>query len=117
MNQRLQLDPTPSGAEESADLPDIRRVRGDAFNPSEAKSRIDKIARWLAVVWTIFLAYIILIQGFNRTISFVLFDLYIPIFPKFHLEQGEFIAVVTTTTASVFGFLVIISRGLFKSGE
>lgn len=47
MNQRLQLDPTPSGAEESADLPDIRRVRGEAFNPSEAKSRIDKIARWL----------------------------------------------------------------------
>lgn len=56
-------------------------------------------------------------QGFNRAISFVLFGLCITIFPKFHLGQGEFIAVVTTTTASVFGFLVIISRGLFKGGE
>ena len=33
----------------------------------------------------------------------------------FDLTDAEFIAVVTTTTASVFGFLVIVARYLFRA--
>jgi hypothetical protein len=37
---------------------------------------------------------------------------------SFHLETSEFIAVVTTTTATVFGFLVIVARHVFNgSGD
>ncbi|MBA4082414.1 MAG: hypothetical protein C0496_14275 [Erythrobacter sp.] len=37
-----------------------------------------------------------------------------PIHGAFKLEPTEFIAVVTTTTASVFGFLIIVTRDLFR---
>ena len=36
------------------------------------------------------------------------------ILTTFNLESSEFIAVFTTTTASVFGFLVIVANYLFK---
>jgi len=110
----LELDPTPTGDEEAEAFLDIRTARGDQYNVERAKIRIDRIARWLAIFWTAFLWYIILAQG--RHVGFhPHFNRYYPLLPVFQLKEGEFIAVVTTTTVSVFGFLVIVARHLFKS--
>lgn len=110
----IGLDPTPTGEEEAEAFPDIRTARGDQFDEESAKTRIDKLARWLAGLWTAFLWYIILAQGMHNGWH-PHFWRYIPILPAYHLTDGEFIAVVTTTTASVFGFLVIVARYLFRA--
>ena len=57
--------------------------------------------------------YIIMAQG-HRT-GFVLWDTHL--LPKFKMETAEFIAVVTTTTASVFGFLIIVANFVFKKKD
>lgn len=109
----LQLDDSPTGEEEEAAFPDLRKARGDEYDEDKAKVRIDRIARWLAILWTGFLWYIILAQatrgGFVWFLGFM-----VTAQQPFHLESSEFIAVVTTTTASVFGFLVIVANSLFK---
>lgn len=113
-NVELALDPTPTGEEEAEAFLDIRTARGDSYNVEKAKIRIDRIARWLAICWTGFLWYVILAQG-HKTGFHPHFNRYYPLQPVFQLKEGEFIAVVTTTTVSVFGFLVIVARHLFKS--
>lgn len=110
---RLRLDSTPTGEEEFADWNDERRLSGE-WDPNAARTRIEKISRTLVVSWSLFLAYIILAQGFRK--GFLVLWL-IPVAPAFHLESSEFIAVVTTTTLSVFGFLIIVSRHLFSAKE
>jgi hypothetical protein len=108
----IELDASPSGEEEARAFLDIRTARGD-YDEERAKIRIDAIARWLAIFWTIFLWYVILAQGHHVGWHPHIYR-YWPLLPVFHLEQGEFIAVVTTTTASVFGFLVIVANYLFR---
>lgn len=109
------MDSTPTGVEEwEAWLSEA--ALQPTWDPDKARVRIDKIARRLATSWSIFLAYLILAQGLGRA---VFLDVpftryYVQLFPKYHLESTEFVAVVTTTTASVFGFLIIVSRALFK---
>lgn len=90
---------------------------GLPYKEGEAKQRIDTLARWLAAVWTIFLMYLVVAQGNKDGTTLVVFERTIQILPKFHLEKEEFIAVFTTTTASVFGFLVIVANHLFKSNK
>jgi hypothetical protein len=68
----------------------------------------------LAIAWSLFLGWIILAQGFTDDKTLFLI---IPISGDFKLESSEFIAVVTTTTASVFGFLIIVARHLFSGSE
>lgn len=60
------------------------------------------------------LIYIIFAQGVETGWRVEIGGLSIPVLPVFQLDKTEFIAVVTTTTAAVFGFLVIVARGLFK---
>src|SRR4051812_16979805 len=110
----LDLDASPTGEGEAKAFLDIRTARGDQYNEEKAKTRIDRIARWLAICWTLFLWYIILAQGHKVGFHPHVIWRYIPFQPTFHLDEGEFIAVVTTTTASVFGFLVIVASYLFK---
>lgn len=111
---KRRLDATPTGDEEFRDWTNESAVSGE-WNPDAARSRIDRISRRLAVSWSLFLIWMILAQGFGDT-KFNLFGA--DLGGSFHLESGEFIAVVTTTTATVFGFLVIVARHVFsKSGE
>lgn len=107
------LDDTPTGDEEFRDWNDQPRVSGN-WDPDAARCRIDRIARSLAICWSLFLAWILLAQGFdkNHLILWVW-----PIQGSFHLETTEFVAVVTTTTAAVFGFLVIVARHLFGRSD
>jgi len=109
----IALEPSPSGEAEASAFPDLPQARGD-WNPDKARVRIDRIARRLAVSWTAFLWVLIFLQG--RRVGYHPHDFgrFIPLIPAFHLEESAFIAVVTTTTASVFGFLVIIANHLFK---
>ena len=113
---RVRLDPTPSGNEEDRDFPDQSRLLklDSPYLEGPAKTRIDILARWLASVWTIFLMYIVIAQGNADGTTIYLCGKSFQILPKFHLESGEFIAVFTTTTISVFGFLVIVANHLFK---
>lgn len=110
---RRLLDDTPTGDEEFRDWNDEPRVSGD-WDPDAARTRIDRMARALAVLWSLFLAWIILAQGYDTDHFFLSL---LPIHGAFHLESGEFIAVVTTTTATVFGFLVIVTRHLFSNRD
>lgn len=110
---KRRLDTTPSGNEEFRDWNNEPVVSG-GWDPDAARSRIDRIARALAICWSLFLAWIILAQGFD-TDHYVLWLW--PIQGSFHLETTEFVAVVTTTTAAVFGFLVIVARHLFAGGN
>lgn len=111
----LSLDSTPTGEEEYRDFDDIELARGSTtFDEDKAKTRVDRIARRLAISWTILLVYIIFAQGIKTGVSVQICSLSVPIMPKFSLTPSEFIAVVTTTTASVFGFLVIVANHLFR---
>lgn len=84
------------------------------YDEGEAKNRVDALARRLAYIWTIFLIYIVIAQGNGDGFTQNIFGWNVRIIPNFHLESAEFIAVFTTTTASVFGFLVIVATYLFK---
>jgi len=111
------LDRTPTFAEERRDFTDEGRSTGAVYDKQKAMLRVDALARYLAICWSFFLAYVILAQGSETGAQIApLFwsDRGINIIP-FDLESGEFIAVVTTTTASVFGFLVIVANALFKA--
>ena len=114
-SSRISLDRTPEGQEEYDDwlVPDNL---APTWDPDAARLRIDTIARRLARSWSIFLVYLIVAQGNADGVRMPIpwTDRHIPLVPVFHLEPSEFIAVVTTTTASVFGFLVIVARALFK---
>ncbi|WP_457935789.1 hypothetical protein [Mesorhizobium sp. 10J20-29] len=123
-NPLLKLDKTPTFQEERRDFSDEQAYSGEKpFDEHRAKGRIDRIARSLAIFWSAFLVYIIMAQGlgdgWRLRISlpecswFFCEGIDIMLIPKFHLESGDFIAVVTTTTAAVFGFLVIVTNHLF----
>ncbi len=113
---RLRLDATPSGEEEDRDFSDQNRAMGydPPYREGAAKTRIDTLARRLAFFWTLFLMYIVMAQDNADGTTIHLFGKAFQVVPKFHLESSEFIAVFTTTTASVFGFLVIVANHLFK---
>lgn len=114
----IRLDPTPTGDEEYRDWLDERSLTPE-WNPDAARTRVDKIARRLALVWSLFLVFIIMAQGIGEGVSVLLpfYNVRVPLLPKFSLDPSEFIAVVTTTTASVFGFLIIVARYLFKQPD
>src|SRR5690242_8999848 len=62
----LKLDPTQTFEEEVRDFGDPAAYSGARpFDGEAAKTRIDTISRALAICWTVFLAYIILAQGFE----------------------------------------------------
>ena len=109
----VKLDSTPSGQEEYADWNDLPRASG--WNIDDAKMRVDKIAHSLVRLWSLFLMWIIVAQGNADGTTLQLFGWDIQILPKFSMRGPEFIAVVTTTTASVFGFLLIVANHLFRS--
>lgn len=55
---KLKLDSTPTGVEEYRDFDDREKVQGaNPYNEDQAKSRIDRISRWLAIIWSIILTY------------------------------------------------------------
>lgn len=90
---------------------------GLPYREGEAKTRIDRLSRQLATAWAFFLMYIVIAQGNADGTSVVIFGYQLQLLPKFHLGEAEFIAVFTTTTAAVFGFLVIVANHLFRKGE
>lgn len=110
---KLSIDKTPTGEEEFQDWTNEDKVKGASWDPDKARVRIDKIARALAISWSIFLMIVVIMQG--TTVNAWICG-FIPVFKSFHLSSTEFIAVVTTTTATIFGFLIIISRHLFHNG-
>lgn len=111
---KLWLDTSPTGEEEARDWLNEARVMGLHYNTDKAKTRIDRIARRLAIFWTAFLAYLILAQGNSDGTTLHAFGTVWQVVPKFNLQPSEFIAIVTTTTISVFGFLVIVANHLFR---
>ena len=113
---KVRLDSSPTGTEEW-DAWLSENALQPTWDPDQARVRIDKIARWLARGWSFFLVYLIFAQGIGTGVHLELpfTGRSLPIGPTFHLQSTEFVAVVTTTTISVFGFLVIVSRALFKS--
>lgn len=114
----VRLDPTPTGDEEYRDWLEPGSL-APTWDPDKARTRTDKIARHLAMFWSVFLVYIIIAQGNSDgvTLSLPWTEWELRLVPAFSLEPSEFIAVVTTTTAAVFGFLVIVARHLFRAGD
>ena len=98
-SRSLSLDRTPSGEEEERDFPDPEKASGAAYyDVEEARIRIDALSRLLAWIWTGFLIIVITLQGLQ----------------VFHLRNSEFIAVISTTTVAIFGFLVIVAKYVFN---
>lgn len=104
------LDPSAGGAAEaelfshptSLTDPDIQRKaleNRDFHNDILQKEKFAGRAYFFSFIWVAFLILIVIFQAFN-------------IF-NFELQVPEFVAVVTTTTASVFGFSFIVGRYLF----
>lgn len=115
---KLRLDRTPTGQEEDRDFDDQELAMGlGEYDEGHAKTRIDRLARRLATGWTIFLMYIVVAQGNKDGMRLKIFGLDIPLLPAFELESSEFIAVFTTTTVAVFGFLVIVANYLFNKNS
>lgn len=115
MSSQWQLDRTPTWAEEERDFALEDRATGARpYDKEQGRTRLDEIAHRLARFWSIFLVYIIMAQGLRTGLSFVAGDWRVWLIPPFHLDTAAFVAVVTTTTATVFGFLVLVGRWLFK---
>lgn len=115
MSDLWQLDPTPTWEEERRDFPQEDAATGEKpYSKDEGRNRLDAVAHNLAKVWSFFLVYVIVAQGVKGGLSVVLGEWRWWIVPPFHLETAAFIAVVTTTTATVMGFLVLVGRWLFK---
>lgn len=109
----LQIDDTPTGREEDESFlePTGAKARGEgSYDESNARTRIDGLARWLVVAWALFLMTLTWAQGAEDG----LFIFGLQVASKMNLAVPEFIAVVTTTTASVLAFLVIVTNYLFK---
>lgn len=87
------------------------------YNEDQAKTRIDRLARRLAGGWALFLVYIVIAQGNKDGMRLKVCGWDIPLLPAFELESSEFIAVFTTTTVAVFGFLVIVTNYLFNKNS
>jgi hypothetical protein len=92
------------------------------YDEEAAKIRLDKIAHRLAIFWSIFLVAVIMMQGVKTGLQIpfpfpILGYEAMWILPNFDLEGPEFIAVVTTTTATVFGFLTIVAGYLFNKKQ
>lgn len=103
---RVELDRTPTGEEErdetfSTEEERARRLRNDS-NQQDMKERIRYAdhAYGITQAWVGFLIVLTLAQ-FSLT----------PL--KMGLGQAEFITVFTTTTASVFGFWLLVGQYLF----
>ena len=114
----VRLDSTPTGDEEYRDW-EVPEKLIPTWDPDKARTRIDKISRGLAMLWSVFLIYVILAQGNKDGVWLPLpyTDAELRVVPSFNLAASEFVAVVTTTTAAVFGFLVIVANHLFKRSE
>lgn len=71
--------------------------------------------RLLAVtkVWLFFIAIIIILQGLYGTI-FPWFGHYLF---KFHLSSNVMIAVLTSTTVTVVGLFLVVTRHIFNRGQ
>lgn len=118
----LKLDPDPTGEEELRAIASGNEAIASGaahYDEEAAKIRLDKVAHRLAIAWSVFLVCIIMMQGLKKGLSVplpmtVLGGDTLWILPHFDLESTEFIAVVTTTTATVFGFLTIVAGYLFK---
>ena len=110
----VTLDSTPTGEEEYSDFDDLSRARGEDYNESSARFRLDGLARSLVIGWTFFLMYIVIAQGNKDGFGRTFWGIDFRFIPAFNLESSEFIAVFTTTTVSVFGFLVIVANYLFN---
>lgn len=105
-----KLDETPTGEEEFAlfsqpelltSTQDVRDYLENADYQSDIKAKrsFQKFALKIGYCWAVMLIVTIALQGFGL----------------FHFEQAEFIAIVTTTTSSVFGLAYVVGRYLFGS--
>jgi len=107
----INVDPNPTPEkEEKAEFsdPDSHRKRltniQTAQNIQECKKYASNSSK-LATCWTVFLIIVVIAQFFARWFGS-------------GLHSEEFIAVVTTTTASVLGFWYLVGRYLFpKEGS
>ncbi len=106
------IDETPSGPEEEwhfehplahVSETDTRDAleNHDYSLDIEGKEDFRKFAKRVGWGWTLLLVIVVLAQGFD--------------FIPFTLKTEEFIAVVTTTTASIFGLTYVVGRYLYGS--
>jgi hypothetical protein len=106
------IDDTPQGIEEAwqfdnpIDYESTKDTRNALENKDynqdiEGKRSFRKFATRVGSWWAFMLICIVVAQGSD----------YIP----YHLEMEEFIAVVTTTTASFFGITFVVGRYLYGS--
>jgi len=108
--EQWDIDKTPTGQEEQAlfsrpelltsvkdtrDFLETADYRGDIVGKSRFQAFALRIGKW----WALMLIAVIFLQGVN----------------VLTLEPEEFIAVVTTTTASIFGIVYVVGRYLFGS--
>lgn len=112
--QPIILDDTPTGAEEEEnlfgepiddprDLNTIISAQSRLQDMDERKIFADR-SFLLALIWVIFL---VIMPFFQMLVSKW----------GYGLSDNQFIAVVTTTTASVFGFWYLVGRYLFPNNN
>ena len=103
----IRIDANPTGAKEQADTFHGRTREAET---SQLEQNVQERRRFalrayrMAQLWVWFLIIIVFIQMFFRIFNM-------------GLHENEFITVVTTTTASVFGFWWLVGRYLFRPGR
>lgn len=110
----LVLDQTPTGREEQDMLFGSGLSSPEELNPRiQAASRIQDMGERLLFSDRAFLITLVW-AGVICVVPF--FQMFFSIWGK-GLSDAQFVAVVTTTTASVFGFWYLVGRYLFPKGR
>jgi hypothetical protein len=83
---------------------------------TQAREQRELFARHIlmvAKVWLVLLGYVILAQGFGTGIPLYNWTQGVFYYGRFHLSDSILLALLTTSTATVIGVLVVVVRYLF----
>jgi len=78
------------------------------------RRKLTFILLWVIIVWLLFIAFIIVMQGLHGTICPWPLNKYIF---GFHLESNIVIAILCTTTVTVLGLFYVVTSHIFYRGK
>ncbi|MHB1949144.1 MAG: hypothetical protein ACYCQI_13635 [Gammaproteobacteria bacterium] len=79
----------------------------------EFRNYLTRILLGLTTTWLIFIAVIIILQGLHNTIFFMPNSRYVF---GFYLEPNVMIAILSTTTLTVLGLFLVVTKHIFYRG-
>jgi hypothetical protein len=117
----IQLDRTPTGAEEAAAFVDPSRLLSDLKNRDyeqdiSLRRNFARFALLSSGVWIVFLILITVWEGTGGT-EWMIFHIPVFVLPPFHLQQWAFVGVCGSSTATVLGLSRLVAKYLFPASR